>query len=393
MNACSAMCSGMATDSAVRPLTYFDRPGGTKTRGEVVLTDDVQRLLNANCVVALAVSGGKDSQAMAIAASRHLDRIGHTGPRVLIHADLGSVEWKDSLPCCERLAMHLGLELITVRRPAGGLMERWQGRWENNVKRYRELSCVKLILPWSTPSMRFCTSELKVDVITRALKKRFPGQQILNVSGIRRQESTARSRMPISSLEKKLTRKGLEGYTWNAIIEFQLEQVFGTIDDAGLALHEAYTRYKSSRVSCRYCIMGSIADLNASVACEDNHAAYVDVVTLEADSTFAFQGNRWLADVAPHLLSDDLRRRVARAKEAAIERQRAEEQVSKHLLYTKGWPTTMPTRAEAELLARVRREVAAAVGLDVADYVTADSVVERYAQLMDLQRVKLQAVR
>ena len=37
----------------------------------------------------------------------HLDRIGHTGPRLLIHADLGSVEWRDSLPTCERLAARL----------------------------------------------------------------------------------------------------------------------------------------------------------------------------------------------------------------------------------------------------------------------------------------------
>jgi hypothetical protein len=48
----------------------------------------------------------------------------------------------------------------------------WQGRWANNLTRYRDLLCVKLILPWSTPSMRFCTSELKTAVIASALKKR-----------------------------------------------------------------------------------------------------------------------------------------------------------------------------------------------------------------------------
>ena len=46
--------------------------------------------------------------------------------------------------------------------------------------------------------MRFCTSELKIDVITRALKKRFPAMDILNVAGIRREESTARKKKPVS---------------------------------------------------------------------------------------------------------------------------------------------------------------------------------------------------
>src|SRR3546814_9288489 len=84
------------------------------------------------------------------------------------------------------------------------MLARWQGRWANNLTRYQDLSCVKVILPWSTPSMRFCTSELKVAVITSALKKQYPGQDIVNVAGIRRQESPARNRMPIS--DRKSTR-------------------------------------------------------------------------------------------------------------------------------------------------------------------------------------------
>jgi hypothetical protein len=47
--------------------------------------------------------------------------------------------------------------LHTTRRAAGGMMERWEKRWSNNVTRYENLECVKLILPWSTPAMRYCT--------------------------------------------------------------------------------------------------------------------------------------------------------------------------------------------------------------------------------------------
>ena len=123
----------------------------------VATTPEVEAMLARNAVVAIGVSG-KDSDACAIATSEYLDSIGHTGPRLLIHADLGSVEWRQSQQKCQELADTLGWELKTVARKAGGMMERWQTRWENNVERYNNLSCVKLILPWSTPSMRFCTS-------------------------------------------------------------------------------------------------------------------------------------------------------------------------------------------------------------------------------------------
>src|SRR5579871_7030620 len=123
----------------------------------IATSPEVDALLRAACPVAIGVSGGKDSSAVAFATAEHLDRIGHAGPRVLIHADLGITEWADSLPTCVRLADMLGIELMVVRRAQGDMMDRWEQRWRDNVARWESLSCVKLILPWSTPSMRFCT--------------------------------------------------------------------------------------------------------------------------------------------------------------------------------------------------------------------------------------------
>ncbi len=359
----------------------FQHVGPGSSSNAVALTPEVTDLLAHNCVVAIGVSGGKDSDACAIAVSRHLDQIGHTGPRVLIHADLGRVEWRDSLPSCQRLAQRLGWELIVVQRKAGDMLARWQGRWANNVARYNDLSCVKLILPWSTPSMRFCTSELKVDVITSVLKKRFPGQDIVNVAGIRRQESVNRRRMPVSSPQAKLQRKGTAGITWNAIIEWPIEDVLATIASAGLDLHEAYAVYGASRVSCAYCIMSSLPDLIAATSCTDNQDLYVQMVELEADSTFAFQGNRWLADIAPGLLSADLRERLALAKQNAEKRQAIEAELPKHLYYTAGWPTALPTLEESKLIADVRRRVSGLLRID-ASYLTREAVRDRYAELL-----------
>jgi 3'-phosphoadenosine 5'-phosphosulfate sulfotransferase (PAPS reductase)/FAD synthetase len=347
----------------------------------VALTPEVSALLETDAVVAIGVSGGKDSVACALAVARHLDAIGHTGPRILVHSDLGRVEWKDSGPACERLAAHLGWELLTLQRQAGDMLARWEKRWSNNVERYRDLACVRLILPWSTPSMRFCTSELKGSLINSALNKRFPTHNIVNVTGVRRQESSARSKMPVSAPLAPLSTKGRTSVTWNAIIEWTIDEVFTEIAAAGLALHEAYTVYGASRVSCAYCIMSSLDDLRAAASCADNYDVYREMVRLEAQSTFAFQGQRWLADVAPHLLSSELAPDVARAKAAAIERQAIEAEIPTHLLFSSGWPTVRPTPDEAELLASVRRRVAQAVGIDVG-YVSGADVLRRYDELL-----------
>lgn len=346
----------------------------------IATTGKVVELRSRDCPVAIGVSGGKDSIATALRLAAYLDEIGHRGPRILIHADLGEVEWKDSLPVCERLAERIGWELVVVRRRAGGMMQRWEKRWENNLARHRELGCVQLILPWSTPAMRFCTSELKTSVICSALKKRFPGQDILSVTGVRHQESAARAKMPVASQQKKLTRRGAEGWNWNPIIEWSTEEVFQYIGRHPDLVHEAYTRYGSTRVSCAFCIMGSIGDLNASASCPDNHAIYRRMVALEVKSGFSFQ-NRWLGDVAPHRLDAGTRAALGRAKEMAKARKEAEARIPKHLRYTRGWPTCIPTRAEAELLAEVRRDVFRAIRDEEPTYVTPESIMDRYAEL------------
>lgn len=363
------------------PIRMFGPTSARAGAGHVSTDPAVEQLLARNAVVAVGVSGGKDSQACALAVAAHLDAIGHAGPRILVHADLGRVEWKDSLPTCQRLAAHIGWELLVVQRKAGDMLARWQGRWRNNIARYVDLECVKLILPWSTPSMRFCTSELKVAVIESALKKRFPGQDVVNVTGVRREESASRSKAPIAKGNPKVVKAGGTGITWNAIADMRIGQVFEMVAASGLALHEGYTVHNMSRISCVFCIMSNLDDMMNSAACEDNVPVYIEMVELEAESTFAFQGSRWLADVAPHLLDDALLGRIERAKECARDRVAAEARLPEHLLFTKGWPTAVPTMAEAELLADVRQEVSIAVGLK-SNYVTPQAIVDRYQHLL-----------
>lgn len=278
-----------------------------------------------NTAVAIGVSGGKDSCAAAIATVEHLRHVGHEGPVVLIHSDLGRVEWKDSLPTCERLAERLGVELMVVRRAAGD-------------------------------------------------------------TGVRRDESPGRKTKPTLKVQPKLSSAKHEtfGYDWLPIAHWTSRDVYTFLKTNGFELHEAYTRYGLSRVSCAFCIMSSQADLLASTRCDENVPLYREMVDLEIESTFAFQGEHWLADTAPHLLTDDQRDQLERAKAGAIERRAAEARIPDHLLYTEGWPTCMPTRLEADLIAQVRSTVGAVVGLPV-EHTTAASVLARYAELIELK--------
>jgi len=342
---------------------------------------EVDAALAVQAPVYIGVSGGKDSQALAYRVCAHLDAIGHRGQRALIHSDLGRVEWRDSSSVCERIADRLGLELLVVRRQAGDMMDRWLSRWDGNVARYRDLACVKLILPWSTASQRFCTSELKSQVIASAIRKRHPTGPVISAVGIRWQESTARARMPVWKRDQRLTRRTGPGLTWHPIIHWQRDDVIDYIHRRGDMLHEAYRLYDSSRVSCAFCILASRGDLAAAARCLDNAAIYREMVALEIRSTFSFQGGAWLGDVAPSLLDASTRAELAEARERAAERQAAERMIPQHLLYEGGRPTCLPSMGEAALLANVRRRVAQAVRIE-ADFIDPCAIIERYRFLL-----------
>ena len=349
---------------------------------KVATTQEIDDAIANQAAVAVGVSGGKDSQACALAIARHLDAVGHAGPRVLVHASLGALEWRESLPVCQRIADHVGWDLIVVRRNAGDLLQRWQKRWQNNRERYENLSCVRLILPFSTPTMRFCTSELKVDQITAELRRRFPNKVIVNASGIRAEESASRAKMPVSAPMAKLSRKGFAGISWHPILHWQTDQVWKTIHSAGLEPHHAYSEFGSSRVSCVFCIMASLGDLEAALRNREHREVYVELVRLEIESTFGFQGHRWLADMKPDWLPEELRVRVPKAKRAAEARQLAESRIPTHLLFTQNWPSVVPTNTEAQILADVRREVCEVVGLQ-ATFTTPDEIIHRYRDLLE----------
>jgi 3'-phosphoadenosine 5'-phosphosulfate sulfotransferase (PAPS reductase)/FAD synthetase len=200
--------------------------------------------------------------------------------------------------------------------------------------------------------MRFCTSEMKSHPIEAMLKRRFPAQPIINVTGVRRAESRRRARLTVAdrSSDSRI-------WNWRPILDWSEEEVFSCIARHGLQPHPAYHEFGMSRVSCRFCIMSSLPDLLAAARQEETHEHHRRLVSLEIRSSFAFQGARWLGDIAPGLLDAADRDRLAAAKARANARIEAERLITPAMLYVRGWPTRMLTDDEADTLASVRRSV------------------------------------
>lgn len=231
-------------------------------------------------------------------------------------------------------------------------------------------------------------SENKHAVVASEIRRRFPSGDVLSAIGLRREESPARARRPVAAIDEKLCRRSGRGYAWHPILAWTKDDVRPYIAERGDVLHEAYTRYGSTRVSCTFCILASAGDLRAAAKCDDNATIYRELVELEIRSTFSFQSGKWLGDVAPALLDSGTRERLIEAKSRARRREAAEATIPPHLLYQKGWPVAVPTAQEAALLAGVRLEVAAAVGLTI-DYTTPDQIIGRYVVLLAERDLKV----
>lgn len=346
-----------------------------------------------NAWFAFNLSGGKDSTIAAHSAIALLDALGHPAERrIAIHADLGRAEWRSTPATVTAIADRLGLPLMTVRRSAGDMVARWEQRFASGKRRYEALETYNLIGPWSSASLRFCTSELKVQVIGPELARRYRGQEIVSVLGLRRAESASRRATPISRRDERFARAGnVAGTTmlvWHPAVDWTEAEVYAMHELHRLPLHEAYGRYGATRLSCAFCVLASLHDLGASAEARGNHDLYRHLVDIEAASSFSFQPQRWLADVAPRLLPLSLRVDIARAKSLASERRALEAAMPPDLRFVKGWPPRLPSWSEAEHIARSRAVILGHHKLPD-HFPDAGAVLERFTALLAAKAASL----
>lgn len=205
-------------------------------------------------------SGGKDSQAMLA----YLVKIGFGGKIVVIHSDLGEMEWEPMHDFISKNAF--GIEVVVVKP---------------------KLSFFELCLKYDRlPSgmARFCTSELKTRPIgdwildyckTNGIKT------AINAMGIRAEESLSRSKkIPLKLSKLSRVKIGLEIWEWYPIFDYSIEDVWDEIRQAGQVPHRVYSE-GYSRLSCVFCVFGRIDEHR--MAAQAKPYLYEKMVKLEKD--------------------------------------------------------------------------------------------------------------
>lgn len=269
---------------------------------------EILEALDRGAVVALSMSGGKDSQAMASATLKWLETTQRTNRVVAIHADLGRAEWHDTDDVLRAQCERMGLELVVTQRTKGDLLQRIQDR-AAQVGDSRPF--------WPSSAARYCTSDLKRDPIDKVL--RTLGPLVISVEGVRAEESRARAAKPCWEPRKRITTQGREALTWRPIHEWSEGDVWSELGttraelqsrrwvyaegDADTALldwpaHPAYVK-GNERLSCSLCILASRGDLENGA--RENPAYLAELVALEERYGWTFTADTSLTELAASL--------------------------------------------------------------------------------------------
>jgi len=224
-------------------------------------------------VIQASSSAGKDSLAMIAILARLLRERGLLGRGVVVHADLGRVEWPCTPELAERQAQHLGLRFMKVRRPQGDLLQH-----------------VEAMGYWPKPDTRYCTADHKRGQIYRAFttlaeeaRARLPAAErgrpirILNCIGLRSEESPGRARRPELVRDRRPSGRRKEVDVWLPIQGLTEAEVWAECHASGAPIHPAYA-LGLPRASCIFCIYAPEAALQvAGLAHPELLAEYVRV--------------------------------------------------------------------------------------------------------------------
>jgi 3'-phosphoadenosine 5'-phosphosulfate sulfotransferase (PAPS reductase)/FAD synthetase len=271
--------------------------------------NDVVLAIQKGAVVYANVSGGKDGQAMTKTLVNN--KIPVSG---LIHADLGRIEWKESIGMCVSLANNLNIPLHVVKRKDGlGLIEYWKRRMHLLKGTGKPF--------WSSSAARYCTSDLKREPINKFYRN-CGNNFIISAEGIRASESKARAKkfplviranitssfykgMTVTEAIKKYRPDKRLALTWFPIFNFSLDEVWATYKTSHKDLllarkhyqlkkvvpktwpfHPAYV-YGNNRVSCSFCVLGCLEDLQ--VGAQHHPEILQELIAMEKESGFSFK--------------------------------------------------------------------------------------------------------
>lgn len=235
----------------------------TTSAGQQALIDFPQEIPNLADydVILFASSGGKDSQAMLDYGAELADQAGVMDRVVVLHNDLGEVEWEDTAELAQEQAEHYGFRFEMRHRTQGLLLDQIRAR------HYKLRAKGDTTTPaWPSSAARYCTSDQKRGparkLITELVAELALNRQarVLYCLGIRAQESSGRAKKPALELDKAASSGVREVTTWHPILDWTEDQVWARIKASGVRYHWAYDK-GMKRLSCSFCVLASRDDL------------------------------------------------------------------------------------------------------------------------------------
>lgn len=245
----------------------FDINGKNKLSNECVAEREsiiAHHSKNPKAAFYFSHSAGKDGSA----AYEIVKSIVPAKQLFIIHATLGTVEHDGVISYIED---NTDNELFIVR---------------NAKKDYVDMVLLRTMHP--SPKYRECTSSLKTQPIFKFIRSHMKSNNFtigFNISGLRAEESNMRAKKSPLWINKDLSKSNRTVFDWMPAFHLTTREVFETIAKAGKVPHKAYGDYhnekepKNHRLSCIFCIMGSLNDLINGAINYPKH--YVEMIALE----------------------------------------------------------------------------------------------------------------
>jgi 3'-phosphoadenosine 5'-phosphosulfate sulfotransferase (PAPS reductase)/FAD synthetase len=254
--------------------------------------DAIAALPSADWIV-VNTSAGKDSSVTLDYTLELADSLGIDHSRIVaVHCDLGRVEWEGTPELAERqVDRYADIRFFKVARDGtvrkdgkvlGDLVDQVWERHEANQEKAKTDPKYANRSPWPTTANRWCTSDQKESQVTKLITslvddilvggtrkdrkdawvKEVDGTytqrpiRIINVMGMRAEESEKRSQMPEWSLDESASNGKRTIWNWLAIKDWSEEQVWDRIHAQGIEYHWAYDK-GMERLSCCFCVLAS----------------------------------------------------------------------------------------------------------------------------------------
>ena len=212
------------------------------------IPDKVHELIAAGALFVVNHSGGKDSQAMYLT----LRDLVPSEQLVIVHADLGEVEWAGAVAHIKATTNGEPLHVCRSRRSLLQMIE------ERGM--------------FPSPQLRQCTSDLKRGPIEKTVRaitrdRKAAGNPawglVVNCMGMRAEESSSRAKLVAFKMNEGNSKAGRKWFDWLPIFDWREAAVFEKIASCGQSAHPVYA-LGMTRFSCAFCIMASEHDLKTA---------------------------------------------------------------------------------------------------------------------------------